>query len=212
MDAGFWHDRWEKNEIGFHEKEANPLLVQYFEELSLAKGGRVFLPLCGKTRDISWLLANGYRVAGSELSRKAVDQLFVELGVEPKISRVGELDHYEAEDIDIFAGDIFALSRAALGPVDAVYDRAALVALPEEMRSRYAAHLTEIAANARQLLISYEYDQSVMDGPPFSVRNEEIKGHYKDSYAITRIASINVPGGLKGKCAARENVWLLKND
>ncbi len=54
MQGNCWLQKWEKNEIGFHESEANPLLVEHFKELSLAKGSRIFLPLCGKTLDIAW--------------------------------------------------------------------------------------------------------------------------------------------------------------
>ena len=212
MDASFWHQRWEKNEIAFHQSKANPLLVEYLHELSLAKGSRIFVPLCGKTLDISWLLSNGYRVAGAELSKVAIEQLFMELGVQPKISGVGEVDQWSANNIDIFVGDIFALSRKILGPVDAIYDRAALVAFPEEMRNRYTAHLTEMTDKAPQLLICYDYDQRLMEGPPFSVSNEEVKGYYTVNYDVTLIASTDVSGGLKGKCAAKENVWLLKNE
>lgn len=210
MDANFWHQRWETNNIAFHGSEANPLLVNYFKELSLAEDSRVFVPLCGKTLDIDWLLANGYRVAGAELSRIAIEQLFAELGTEPTISGVGELKHFSATNIDIFVGDIFALSGSMLGPVDAVYDRAALVALPEHMRQRYTTHLMEITAKAPQLLVCYEYDQSLMEGPPFSISSEEVYEHYGDDYNITLVASTTVPGGLKGTCAAKENVWLLR--
>lgn len=210
MDASFWHQRWEKNEIAFHQSKANPLLVEYFHQLSLVKGSRVFVPLCGKTLDIYWLLSNGYRVAGAELSKIAIEQLFMDLGVQPTISAVGEVDQWSAKDIDIFVGDIFALPRKILGPVDAVYDRAALVAFPEEMRNRYTAHLTEITDKAPQLLITYDYDQNVMEGPPFSISDEEVKRHYRVNYDVTLIASADVSGGLKGKCAAKENVWLLK--
>jgi thiopurine S-methyltransferase len=210
MDAGFWHRMWEKNEIAFHQSKANPLLVEYFHELSLAKGSRIFVPSCGKTLDISWLLSNGYRVAGAELSKVAIEQLFMELGVQPKISEVGEVDQWSAKNIDILVGDIFALSRKILGPVDAVYDRAALVAFPEEMRNRYTAHLTEMTDKAPQLLICYDYDQRLMEGPPFSVSNEEVKRYYTVNYELTLMASTDVSGGLKGKCAAKENVWLLK--
>jgi len=210
MDRNFWRQRWEKNEIAFHESKANPLLVKHVNELSLAKGSRVFVPLCGKTLDISWLLSNGYRVAGAELSQIAIEQLFMELGLQPEISTVGEVEQWSANRLDIFIGDIFALSRKMLGPVDAIYDRAALVAFPEEMRDRYTVHLTEITGTAPQLLICYDYDQSVMEGPPFSVSNEEIKRHYAGQYDLRLMASAEVPGGLKGKCAAKENVWLLK--
>jgi thiopurine S-methyltransferase len=211
VDASFWKQRWEKGEIAFHEREANPLLVKYFEALVLPNGSRIFVPLCGKTLDIAWLLSHGYRVAGAELSEIAVKQLFEGLGVKPHISGVDYLQHYSAQDIDIFLGDLFHLSREMLGPIDAVYDRAALVALPEDMRNRYTAHLMKITGNAPQLVISYEYDQSKVPGPPFSVTNDEVRRHYAGRYALTLLASSDVPGGLKGKCPAKENVWLLKN-
>jgi thiopurine S-methyltransferase len=211
METSFWQQKWEKNEIAFHQSEANPLLVKYFTELSLAKGRRVFVPFCGKTLDIPWLLSNGYRVAGAELSKIAVEQLFAGLGVEPKISGVGAVDRYSAENIEIFVGDIFDLSSETLGPVDAIYDRAALVALPKEMRNRYTAHLTEITDKAPQLLITFEYEQSAMEGPPFSVSNEEVNELYGASYDLSLIASTDVPGGLKGRCPAKENAWMLRN-
>jgi len=211
MEPSFWHQRWEKNEIAFHESKANPILVKHFNQLSLAKGSRVFVPLCGKTLDISWLLSNGYRVAGAELSQIAIEQLFMELGLQPEISTVDEVEQWSANRLNIFVGDIFALSRKMLGPVDAIYDRAALVAFPEEMRNRYAVHLTEITGKAPQLLVCYDYDQSLMQGPPFSIRNEEVHRHYADHYEVTLIASTEVPSGLKGKCAATENVWLLRS-
>lgn len=211
MDASFWKDRWERGEIAFHEKQANQFLVKYFNKLSLAKGSRVFVPLCGKTLDIAWLLSQGYRVAGAELSEIAVKQLFEGLGVEPKIAEVGSVQRWRAQNIDIFLGDLFQVTREMLGPVDAIYDRAALVALPKDMRDRYTEHLVQISDNAPQLVIAYEYDQRVIGGPPFSVSNDEVRRHYTDSYDLTLLASSDVPGGLKGKCPATENVWLLQS-
>ena len=211
MDASFWKDRWERGEIAFHEKQANQFLVKYFNKLSLAKGSRVFVPLCGKTLDIAWLLSQGSRVAGAELSEIAVKQLFEGLGVEPKIAELGSVQRYRAQNIDIFLGDLFQVTCEMLGPVDAIYDRAALVALPKEMRDRYTEHLVQITENAPQLVIAYEYDQSVVNGPPFSVSQDEVRRHYTDSYNLTLLATADVPGGLKGKCSATEHVWLLKN-
>jgi len=209
MDANFWHKKWEEGDISFHQNEANALLVQHFKTLYLKKGSRVFIPLCGKTRDIAWLLDHGYSVAGAELSKKAVAQLFAELGVAPTISSVGDLERYSATNIDIFVGDIFHLSKHQLGRIDAIYDRAALVALPLTMRNQYKDHLMRITYQAPQLLICYEYDQNVLNGPPFSISAEEVHQHYAESYALTLIYSKSLPGGLKGKCAAIENVWLL---
>ncbi len=211
MDAKFWHQKWQKNEIAFHGNEANPLLVQYFGRLCLQKKSRIFLPLCGKTLDIAWLLSQGYRVAGAELVETAIVQLFEQLGVKPEISEAGAMKRFSAANIDIFVGNVFDLSSELLGPVDAVYDRAALVALPKEIRVRYTEHLRNITSHAPQLVICYEYDQSRMDGPPFSISHEEINGHYQRFYDLTLLESAEVPGGLKGGAfAAKENVWLLK--
>ena len=210
MNSSFWHQRWEKNEIGFHEGKPNPLLVKHFHELSVAKGRRIFVPLCGKTLDIFWLLSRGYRVTGAELSQLAIEQLFMELGMQPEVTTVGNVEQWSANNLDIFVGDIFAVSEKMLGPIDAVYDRAALVAFPEDMRKRYTAHLTEVTKKSPQLLICYEYDQRLMDGPPFSVRNEEVHRHYATAYDLTLLSSTEVAGGLKGKGPAKEDVWLLK--
>ena len=210
MDTKFWHQRWQANSIDFHKSEANPLLVNYFKQLSLVQDSRVFVPLCGKTLDIGWLLANGYRVAGVELSELAIEQLFTELETEPAITVMGELKCFSAQNIDIFVGDIFALTSTMLGPINAVFDRAALVALPEKMRTRYSEHLTDITHSAPQLLITYEYDQNQMQGPPFSIHNQEICRLYQDDYQVSPVISVDVVGGLKGKCEAKENLWLLK--
>ncbi len=209
MDATFWHDKWARNEIGFHGGEAHPLLVQHLGALALPPGGRMFLPLCGKSLDIHWLLAQGHRVAGAELSPLAIAQLFDELGVKPEVSVQGEVTQHHADGIDIFVGDIFQLTPGQLGPVDAVYDRAALVALPAEVRTRYAAHLKRLTALAPQLLICFDYDQSLQAGPPFSVPRAEVAQHYGADFRLSLLASESLVGGLKGRCAAQEEAWLL---
>src|SRR5262249_8589981 len=136
---------------------------------------------------------------------------FEELSLDPQKTTCGPVRRYSAKGIDIFIGDIFDLSRGVLGRVDAIYDRAALVALPEETRNQYTAHLIRITNNAPQLLICLEYDQGVMAGPPFSVGSSELNRHYGSNYSLTLIESTDVAGGLKGKCAAKEKAWLLMN-
>jgi len=210
MDGNFWHQRWERNEIAFHEREANPLLVTYFRHLCLPEGSRVFVPLCGKTLDIHWMLSHNHRVVGSELSKIAIEQLFSELGVEPDITAIDQVSRFSSNNIDIFVGDIFALSSSVLGKIDAIYDRAALVAFPQPKRDQYAKHLIEISNQAPQLLITYDYDQRLLDGPPFSISRAEVARQYEDIYDLKLLASADIEGGLKGRCAAAENAWLLK--
>ncbi len=214
MDPDFWHNRWANNQIGFHEGKPNALLAKHFERLGLAPGAHVFLPLCGKTRDIAWLLDLGFKVTGAELNNLAVEQLFEELGIAPTVTAEGKMTRYSAPFIDIFQGDIFDLSGTMLGQengkVDAVYDRAALVALPAPMRARYAAHLMDITGTAPQFLIAFDYDQSLVNGPPFSVNAAEVRTHYADAYRITLLDDVPLDGGLKGKFPAQEQAWLLE--
>jgi thiopurine S-methyltransferase len=212
MQAEFWHERWSNNQIGFHESAVNPLLAKHFAALGVVKPARVFLPLCGKTLDIDWLLSNGYRVAGAELSPLAVAALFDRLGLKPAESpggMAGEIACWSAAGLDVFVGDIFALSASTLGRVDAVYDRAALIALPPDMRARYAAHLDSLANGAAQLLITLDYDQSRMSGPPFAVSDEEVRRLYSGRAPVL-LSTQEMPGGLKGQCPATENAWLLQ--
>jgi thiopurine S-methyltransferase len=211
MHADFWHERWSSNQIGFHESAVNPLLVIHIAALGLAKGARLFLPLCGKTLDIDWLLSKGYRVSGAELSQLAVASLFDRLDLAPTVEDYGGaggvVARWSAPGLDIFAGDIFALSASCLGNVDAVYDRAALIALPPDMRQQYAAHLDTLTKGAPQLLITLAYDQSRLAGPPFSVEEPELRNLYGRSPSL--LSSQELPGGLKGKCPATETAWLL---
>ncbi len=201
MQADFWHERWSSNQIGFHEGVENPLLVAHLASLAVAKPARVFLPLCGKTLDIDWLLARGYHVAGAELSQVAVAALFERLKVPPTIERpsgtTGGITRWSSPGLDVFVGDFFTLAAESLGGVDAVYDRAALIALPPEMRRRYAAHLDAITQGAPQLLVTLAYDQERMAGPPFSVDENEV-GRLYGAREPALLSSQELPGGLKG--------------
>lgn len=212
MERTYWLEKWQRGDIGFHRSEVNPVLLEHFPKLTLPGSGRVFLPLCGKTRDIHWLLARGYRVAGAELVELAVEELFSELGVEPEISDVGGLKRYCAEGLTVFNGDIFDLSADVLGSVDAVYDRAALVALPAALRLRYVSHLQTIVDSAPQLLVTYSYDQRLVNGPPFSVDDAEVRRHYSRDYEVELLESVPTSGRLKGRARARQQVWLLAAD
>ncbi|MDY8107646.1 thiopurine S-methyltransferase [Fulvimarina sp. 2208YS6-2-32] len=213
MDEAFWHERWKKGETAFHEGRPNRFLVAHFASLGLAAGARVFMPLCGKSVDIHWMLAEGFRVVGIDLSAIAISQLFDDLALTPVLRKQatgdGELILSSADRIDIFVGDLFALDAASLGPVDAVYDRAALVALPPPMRERYAHHIARITNTARQLVVSFDYDQALFDGPPFSVPQEEVERLYGPFYEIENLQQDRVPGGLKRRAEVDETALRL---
>lgn len=209
MDAQFWHERWQRRELGFHREDVNPLLRDHLARLQLTAGQTVLVPLCGKTRDIAYLLSQGLQVVGIELSETAVRELFAELDVEPQIQQHPNFIHHRVDHLSVFVGDFFAIQTEQVGQIDAVYDRAALVALPERMRCDYTAHLRKLTHAAPQLLISYEYDQTVIDGPPFSISHEEVQRHYASHFDITKLLEAEVEGGMKGKTASTESVYLL---
>ncbi|WP_019605298.1 thiopurine S-methyltransferase [Teredinibacter turnerae] len=208
MKASFWHEKWKKGEIGFHESAVNPALTNHWHALSAA-GGRVFVPLCGKSLDLAWLLSQGVHVIGVELSEIAVQELFVSLDMEPAVSDVENFKLYSAENIAIWVGDIFNLNKAWLGEITAIYDRAALVALPESMRLEYARKLIELSNCATQLLVTFEYDQSLHQGPPFSVPESAVQKCYGSRYQLECLESKAVAGRLKGRITAIESVWKL---
>jgi thiopurine S-methyltransferase len=209
METSFWHEKWEKREIGFHEGQPNGLLVDHFSALNLREGERVFVPLCGKSRDIAWFLQSGFQVSGAELSEVAVQELFQELELSPEVSGLGSLKRYSAQSIDIFVGDIFDVTPDKVGKVDAVYDRAALVALPSSVRSSYTAHLIRLSQVSPLLVIAFQYEQSEMEGPPFSISPDELLAHYGERYRIQPLKSREVPGGLKGTVKAVETAYRL---
>jgi thiopurine S-methyltransferase len=190
VNPEFWHDRWQRGEIGWHQETINTLLIEHWPELGLAPGSCVFVPLCGKTRDLLWLAGEGHRVLGVELSELAVEGFFHDSGLEPRITEDGSFRRYAVDEIEILCGDFFDLDASQLAGVDAIYDRAALVALPPEMRPLYATHL--IASLGRPvpiLLITLDYPQSQMQGPPFAVEDAEVRRLFGPVYRIEALSS-----------------------
>ncbi|MBT2341475.1 MULTISPECIES: thiopurine S-methyltransferase [Pseudomonas] len=175
MEPEFWHKRWSSNQIGFHLPEVNPYLKHFWPLLGVSQGSRVLVPLCGKSLDLLWLAHQGYAVAGVELSEKAASDFFLEHQLQPSVSEEGAFKVFRAGDIEIRCGDFFALSSDDVADCAALYDRAALIALPGSMRERYAAHLQAILPECAGLLITLDYDQAQMPGPPFSVGDEEVQ-------------------------------------
>lgn len=209
MRISYWQSKWDNNDIAFHQTDYHPFLMQYFERIPLSQDARVFLPLCGKTKDFLWLLAQGYSVVGAELIEDAIVQFFDELKIVPKITPLNDLKRYQAENIDIFVGDIFALTPELLGQIDGIFDRAALVALPQEVRPQYCQQLSSLSEKAPQLLVTFEYPQDKLAGPPFAVHADEVMTHYQGDYHIELLSTRLVPGKLKGQLEALEVAWSL---
>ncbi|MBC3952224.1 thiopurine S-methyltransferase [Pseudomonas folii] len=196
MQAEFWHERWAANQIGFHQRQVNPLLQRFWPELAVGQGARVLVPLCGKSLDLVWLAGQGNRVLGVELSEKAVQDFFSEQRLEPVISQNGAFKVYGCEGIELWCGDFFALRAEDVAECTALYDRAALIALPPVMREEYVAHLSSaLPAQCQGLLITLDYDQAKIDGPPFSVPDEEVQRLLAEDWELDILQTSDV---LKG--------------
>jgi thiopurine S-methyltransferase len=193
MDPQFWRERWQQSQIGFHLDQVNPLLVDYWSRLKLPPASRVFVPLCGKTLDLVWLAGQGHQVVGVECSELAVQSFFEEQRLSYRLETIEHFNVYHTEDISIFQGDYFRLDAHQLGKIDAVYDRAALIAMPENMRPEYAGHLLNITPQAHaMLLITLQYLQAQMSGPPFSVTDDEVKQRYENHFHIDQLSQVDV--------------------
>ncbi len=192
MEPQFWHERWQQNLIGFHQEEVNPYLRQHLPQLALAPNSLVFVPLCGKSRDLHWLAEQGLRVIGVELSPIAVEAFFRESDLEFERDRFGSFERWRAGTVTILCGDYFQLSPEDLDGVAAVYDRASLIALPPPMRRDYVAHLeTLLPANVQGLLVTIDYPADTMQGPPFAVGDAEVRSLYAAGFDIELLEDLD---------------------
>ncbi len=185
MDRTFWLERWQRGEIGFHTPNVQPPLVKFWPRLDVAKGAMVFVPLAGKSVDMVWLAEQGYRVVGVELSELAIEEFFKALNVRPSVRQVGKFSVTWSGAIELWRGDFFDLSASELPPLDAAYDRAAFVAMPDDMQRRYANKLAELMpAGAPVLLIGLDYDPREMKGPPFPIPHSDVESLLGGNFSI----------------------------
>lgn len=185
MNPDLWLERWQQSQIGFHQTDTEPLLQQHWSGLGVAADAAVFVPLCGKSLDMVWLAGQGHRVIGAELSQIAIDDFFANLDVEPETRSEAGFTVKTAGPYELWCGDIFELDANVTEGIAGIYDRAALIALPPDMRKAYAKKLTELAhGKAQSLLITLEYDQSVLSGPPFAVWGDEVERLFAPDWQI----------------------------
>lgn len=185
MDASFWLQHWREGRIGFHRDQPLPLLLKYWPTLALPASSRVLVPLCGKSLDMIWLASQGYRVLGVELSPLAVAQFLAENHLDAKVHDSPLGHHHVTDRIEIIQGDAFGLDDTTLATCDAIYDRAAVVALPAAMRRTYAKRVyARLRPGARGLMVTLEYAQREMDGPPFSVDASEVDALLGEHFEI----------------------------
>lgn len=217
VDNQHWLDRWRENRIGFHEASVNQYLKNYLPQLALPKGATVFMPLCGKALDINWLAQQGYEVIGIELSQLAVEAFFEENSLDYERVVSDRFAIYTSGKIRLLQGDFFDLRDDDLSSCDFIYDRAALIAMELADRPRYYTHMLSVIPRASSmLLITLEYDQSEMLGPPFSVPTDEVYRYYSGAFSVNLLESNEIvderPRWRKvGLSALRESVFHLES-
>jgi len=215
MERDFWLERWKNNQIGFHQAEFSPYLNEYWKSLAVDKSCQVFVPLAGKSKDMLWLTNEGHKVYGVELSEIAVKAFFEENGLEYTVDQKGKHLSHVSDDLEFLCGDFFHISPDNTKHVKAVFDRASLVAMPPEFRTRYADHMGELLTQGSKiLLISMEYPEGEMSGPPFSVSEAEVRELYEKNFDVELKETIDVLANNqhmkdRGLTAMDEKVYLL---
>lgn len=192
MDSDFWHERWQHDELGWHREDTHPLLERYWPELNVDASTAVLVPLCGKSRDLLWLAGLGHPVVGVELSAIGTEAFFAENGLTAAVVEDPPFRRYRSGRIEILCGDFFELVPRQVAGIGAVYDRGALVALPSELRERYLAHCRAVLPKSwRSLLITFDYPQQDMDGPPFSIGMNQVERYFGSTHRVQRLAVID---------------------
>ncbi len=211
MTPDFWHDRWREGRTGFHRDIVHPDLIKHAGTLRIPSAPRILVPLCGKTLDLGWLVSQGCAVVGVELSEQAAAQYHERAGITPEVEQVGEHAIWQSPGLTYIVGDFFT---ADLGVFDAVWDRAALVALPPELRVRYAERLRAVLRpGGRMLLNCFTFDAD-RSGPPHSIPDDEVREHYEHAGELTRLSTADIldesPRWREaGATFMDEKVWLL---
>lgn len=195
MELSYWQSRWEKGNIGFHMPGGYPGLQKYWESLSIHESPRVLVPLCGKSEDLDFLCRHASRVVGIEVSETAVNDYFRERGIVPEKNSSHGFSVFAHNNLELWCGNFFRFPEKYHEPFTLIYDKAALIALPEEKRVRYAQkiiNLTNRHSASGILLHHFEYDQSEMNGPPFSVPLSEVESYYDSHFSITILEELEV--------------------
>ena len=188
VDNQHWLDRWNENRIGFHEESVNTHLQNYLPGFNLSPGNRIFVPLCGKAHDLAWLADQGFEVLGIELSQIALEDFFAEQRLEYQCTETERFRVYRSQGLTLLQGDFFDLRADDLADCILTYDRASLIAMEAPDRPRYYQHMLSILPlRSNMLLITLEYDQTEMRGPPFSAKETEVRDNYLAEFKISML-------------------------
>lgn len=216
MDAKFWIEKWEQQQIGFHLPMAHPMLASHWSALGVERDAHVLVPLCGKTLDLVYLMSQGCHVTGVELSPIAIRQFLDEQALQADSIDIDGMPVATVDGLRLIEGDFFRLSPQALGSVDAVYDRAALIAMPPDQQERYAQQLLALTSvSVPILLVTLDYDPSEMSGPPFATPREQVMRLFEERYEVDLLERLdaladNPALAGRGLTGLTETAWHLK--
>ena len=181
MDREFWLKRWREKQIGFHQNGVHADLQRHAGQWIRSPGHQILVPLCGKSHDLAWLVRRGHHVVGVELSELAIEALHEEHNIDAVVTEEAPYNVWRSVSLTVLQGDFFDLDPATHGIFDRAWDRASLVALPPNLRPGYVQKLKHmLSPNAKILLNAFAYDQSKIDGPPFSVPEEDVRALFND--------------------------------
>lgn len=215
MENHYWLDKWQNNDIAFHENNINTHLKIYLEKLNLNPGDTILVPLCGKTKDMLWLAECGLQVIGIELSPIACHDFFAELNITPQITKLSHFTKYQYNNIQILCGDIFTLSNSDLPIIHAIFDCKSLIALPPNLRKKYVDHILGCTGDNIKILLLVLDTNCHTNTPPYSVNNIEVELLYGSHFKIELLKALpftTIPEHLlkKGYSEITENVYLLE--
>lgn len=214
MEDNYWINKWQTKDIAFHEQNINADLIAYIDKLNLKPGDSIFVPLCGKTKDMLWLAEKGFHVIGVELSPIACNDFFVELNITPHITKQSKFTKYQHKNIELLCGDLFNLTSADLPVIHAVYDCKALIALPSDLRNKYIDHIVNCVGEKIRILLLTRESSCQVKPPPFPVSKAEVDllyGAYFDVQLLkcTSITDISERLVKKGYTEMTESVYLI---
>ena len=196
-DVDQWLSRWQEGRIGFHQDEANELLIRFWPRLIPEPSVSVLVPLCGKSRDMTWLHQRGHAVLGVELTKIACTAFFEEQGFPYVVESTGSHELYvgtgEAEGIRIFCGDLFTLPPQMVSTVGAWYHRAAIVALPPEIQRRYVDWLSVVlGSRSIGFMLTFDYPRGVRTGAPYPVGFADVQSLFQDTHEVVLLDEIDL--------------------
>jgi len=215
VDTKFWIEKWEQQQIGFHLPTTHPMLARHWSELDVGMDAHVLVPLCGKSLDLTYLMSRGCGVTGVELSPIAIRQFLDEQGLQATTMDIEGMPVSIVDGLRLIEGDFFRLSAGIIGRVDAVYDRAALIAMPPDQQDHYARKLLALTPeSAPILLITLDYDPNEMSGPPFATSGEQVRRLFGERYEVDLLEQVDALAdnpALQGRglSALTETAWRL---